>query len=301
MNPTTTSGGVMPPLITEPHTDVVEFLAVNGYFAGDFPDAGALDDTDPVYQRAIIAWQELAGIVPDGVFGPVSSNRASHKRCALPDNNRGFQWDALQSGYVEWSIESACTRGWSTKSLTCAHNAMSFSTLSAAETDAAWWRSKMNWMAVCGVTFERVAWNGPRSANFYHDKKSMGGRGGKLAHHYLPNCGSGANTTLEGMFDTGERWTPSMFEGVCGHEDGHGLGLSHSDDPKDLLYPYYNGRIIKPTAGDVRRVVSRYGPPKRVTPTDPTEPQTLAERVLRLELSNAVNTAIIEKLLEDRL
>jgi len=45
---------------------------------------------------------------------------------------------------------------------------------------------------------------------------------------------------------------------TAGHETGHLLGSVHSDQPNDLMYPYYNGTIM-PTTIDSQRIQLKYG------------------------------------------
>ena len=273
----------LPPLING-QMSKVEFLAANGYL--NEPPTAKIKESDSLFKRATLEFQEFSGVVPDGEFGAVSMSRAAEKRCALPDLNRGFV--KKDSKWVEFVVAEACTRKWSDSAknnLTCCHNAMSFSTLSSAETDRVWWQGLVEWMKVCDITFKRVPFS--RSANFTHEKESIDGSSGTLAYHYLPGCGSGSGSSLGGRYDSGERWTAAFFQGVHVHEVGHGLGLDHSSNRNDILYPYYDSRWSTPQAGDISRVVSRYGKPTGTTPDDPTTPPSnpsLEQRVFSNEV-----------------
>ena len=292
------SNGTLPPLV-DVKAENIEFLAVNGYFEGDFPDAKKLKETDSLFRKATAAFQELSGLVPTGDFDAVARVRATEKRCALPDMNRGF----VRKGgrWVEWSVESACTRKWAVKTLTCTHQNMSFSTMSAADTHKAWWAAKLSVMEVCGLILKHVPWGGPGSANLYHMVKAIDGGSGVLAYHYLPGCGEPGTSALEGRFDTGERWTPKFFQGVCCHEDLHGFGLDHDTDPKSLMYPYANSNIVTPQSRDTSRLVDRYGRPLNPPPgPTPEPPMSLAHRMLRAEVRLDMHEILLDQILNGR-
>ncbi|XP_023337348.1 stromelysin-3 isoform X2 [Eurytemora carolleeae] len=72
------------------------------------------------------------------------------------------------------------------------------------------------------------------------DGDPFDGPGGTLAHAYFPVYGGDAH------FDNSESWTINSYRGTnllqtAAHEFGHSLGLSHSDEYKALMAPFYRG------------------------------------------------------------
>ena len=72
---------------------------------------------------------------------------------------------------------------------------------------------------------------------------------------------------LRSIFDADEPWNLNvhgagvLLQAVWMHELGHLLGLSHSDDPADIMSPYYTPDLLYPQRGDKQRLASLYGIP----------------------------------------
>ncbi|CAL8266910.1 unnamed protein product [Merluccius merluccius] len=74
----------------------------------------------------------------------------------------------------------------------------------------------------------------------HEDGSPFDGKGGALAHAYLPGDGLGGDV----HFDEDEDWsfnaTGFNLFAVAVHEFGHALGLPHSWDPGSVMYPTYS-------------------------------------------------------------
>ena len=92
------------------------------------------------------------------------------------------------------------------------------------------------WQAVLPFfTFTQVGVNSGEDIRVVFGNASVdpafGAAGGVLASAGYPEKGNV-------QFDSAEAWTPATLLSVALHEIGHSLGLSHSDNPASLMYPY---------------------------------------------------------------
>lgn len=102
-----------------------------------------------------------------------------------------------------------------------------------------------------GITFVR---------RDHADGVPFSGKGGTLAHAYLPGPGIGGDV----HFDSEEEWslnsTGISLPVVAAHEFGHALGLSHSSDPGSIMYPTYNfAPNLELSFDDVKSIQHLYG------------------------------------------
>ena len=146
--------------------------------------------------------------------------------------------------------------------------------LTADILDAAYAMAFGHWQAICGLTFTPTL--DKHGADFQILARKIDRGGGVLAEHELP---PGNDQPLRGWFDTSEAWTNQSPPGagkidliaVATHEFGHGLGLSHTNKPGNLLNPYYDPKIRTPREWDIAEAQARYGPPVE-EPKPPTLP-----------------------------
>lgn len=101
------------------------------------------------------------------------------------------------------------------------------------------------------IRFERKA---------HGDDDPFDGEGGTLAHAFFPVYGGDVH------FDDDEDWTVNTPRGTsllmtASHELGHSLGLSHSDQRRALMAPFYRGyeENISLDIDDIRGIQALYG------------------------------------------
>jgi hypothetical protein len=152
-------------------------------------------------------------------------------------------------------------------------------------------RAMAEWSRVVKVTWQPGSNStGAHTVNILWATGSHGdgfpfdGPGGVLAHTFYPAPPNPEPIAGDVHFDDAESWhigTNIDLFSVALHELGHALGLGHSDNPNDVMYPYY--RVVRTlAAGDAAAVLTLYAAQDGTTPPNPpppTPPLTLTVNV----------------------
>lgn len=105
------------------------------------------------------------------------------------------------------------------------------------------------------------------------DNYPFTGPGGVLAHTFYPPPNNPEPIAGDMHFNNDETWKIGADVDVFSialHETGHALGLGHSDNPDDVMYPYY-GMHSALSQGDISAILQLYAAQTgTATPSTPT-------------------------------
>uniref|UniRef100_A0A3B5QJ48 Collagenase 3 n=1 Tax=Xiphophorus maculatus TaxID=8083 RepID=A0A3B5QJ48_XIPMA len=213
--------------------------------------------------------QRFFGLSPDGKLSEETLTVMKKPRCGLSDVEP-------HEGAVRWRKRTISYR--------IAGENLPFP---ASRTHKAIRRALKLWSSVSLIKFRRRAAKeadvGIAFVTDHGDGFPFSGKGGALAHAFLPGLGIGGDV----HFDSEEEWTLNStgisLPVVAAHEFGHALGLSHSPDPGSIMYPAYNfAPSLELSFDDVKRIQHLYGEPPPKTP-DKCDPDLSFDAVTELQ------------------
>jgi hypothetical protein len=247
----------------------------------DNPDLNArqlLIRTTPAFLPALAARDEVAYVFP---ASPDLASGTPVAPCAGPLTVNGALGQYIATNGYGW--------GGATHSALTLHYVFSSVTdkLPAGTTESEILRAMAEWSKVIQLTWlASTNATGNATVNIlfaygaHGDGYPFDGPGGVLAHTFYPSPPNPEPIAGDMHLDAAESWhagaNTDVFS-VALHELGHALGLGHSDNPADVMYPYYKIQSGL-AAGDKAAILTLYaaqtGTPSVPTSGPPPPPPT---------------------------
>jgi len=191
---------------------------------------------------------------------------------------------------------SNITHGWDVGSDNIAHLSYFFGALTpkvaTANEESEILRAFEQWTSIVNVTFQPGAAAALArtvaiefASGAHGDNYPFDGPGGMLAHTFYPVPVNAEPIAGDMHFDADEAWhvgSDTDIYTVALHEAGHALGLTHSDNPGDVMYPYYH-RGMALSANDIGAALELY-------PAAGTPPATVSASPVTVSTGNTVTS-----------
>ena len=121
------------------------------------------------------------------------------------------------------------------------------------------------------------------------------GPGGVLAHTFYPAPLNPEPIAGDMHFDDSQNWhigTDVDLFSVALHETGHALGLGHSDNPTDVMYPYYK-QVTALASGDTQAILTLYAAQVSGATQPPTAPVAGPSVAIQSPVASATYATVV--------